>query len=1294
MEIRLNIKPVANNDNPNVNEDTQTLINILSNDTDLNSNINPSSVNLLTLPINGTFVFNSANGTLLYTPNSNYNGSDGFTYSVCDLGIPILCDTAVVTINVTPVNDAPIANGNTATTNEDQSVVINVPLNDTDVDGNLNTGSVTITDQPNNGTVLVNPSTGSITYTPALNYTGTDTLIYQICDLGTPILCDTAMVIITITPLNDAPIANGNTATTNEDQSVVINVPLNDTDVDGNLNTGSVTITDQPNHGTVVVNPSTGSITYTPALNYNGTDTLIYEICDLGTPILCDTAIVIITVTPVNDAPIANGNTATTNEDQSVVINVPLNDTDVDGNLNTGSVTITDQPNHGTVVVNPSTGSITYTPSLNYNGTDTLIYEICDLGTPILCDTAMVIITITPLNDAPIANGNTATTNEDESVVIDVPLNDTDVDGNLNTGSVTITDQPNHGTVVVNPSTGSITYTPALNYNGTDTLIYEICDLGTPILCDTAIVIITVTPVNDAPIANGNTATTNEDQSVVINVPLNDTDVDGNLNTGSVTITDQPNHGTVVVNPSTGSITYTPSLNYNGTDTLIYQICDLGTPILCDTAMVIITVTPVNDAPIANGNTATTNEDQSVVINVPLNDTDVDGNLNTGSVTITDQPNNGTVLVNPSTGSITYTPALNYNGTDTLIYQICDLGTPILCDTAMVIITVTPVNDAPIANFNGYTTSEDTTIVFNPLGNDSDVDGNIDAATLIIIQNPINGSAILGPQAGEITYIPNLNFIGTDTLIYQVCDDGNPLPSQCDTAIVVITVNGCLTYPTFDCDGDGVDNQTEIANNTNPNNPCSYLQASVSLPQGGAWNTADCDQDGVTNGTEVSDGTNPNNPCDYIENSITLVPGTLWNEADCDGDGVDNLTETTDGTDPNNPCSYFVTSVSLTQSGDWLTVDCDGDGVDNQTETTDGTNPNNPCSFNASNVTLPQGGAWTNADCDDDGVINGTEVADNTNPYDPCDYLATSVTLPRGPEWNNADCDGDGVINITEVTDGTDINDPCDFVTGSITLPQGGAWNTADCDGDGVTNITEIADGTDPTDPCSFIVGASITLPQSGDWLVADCDGDGVDNGTETIDGTDPNDPCSYNNASVTLTQGGDWNSADCDGDGVTNTTEVNDGTDYADPCDFILASQTVATSPAWNELDCDNDGMSNGQEVSEGINPLNPCDPNSAFPGCIQSIFPPQGFSPDGNGINDTYVIQNIEDYPNNTFRVYNRWGNAVFQASPYQNNWDGTSTEGVTIGGNVLPVGTYFYFLELGDGSDPLTGYIYINR
>ena len=500
------------------------------------------------------------------------------------------------------------------------------------------------------------------------------------------------------------------------------------------------------------------------------------------------------------EAPDAQDDTAETDEDTSVVIDVLANDSDPNGDpLEVTSATA----DNGTVTINPD-GTITYEPDENFNGTDTITYTIDDGngGT----DTATVTVTVNPVNDDPEAADDTAETDEDTPVVIDVLDNDSDVDGDpLEVTSATA----DNGTVTINPD-GTVTYEPDENFNGTDTITYEVSDGngGT----DTATVTVTVNPVNDDPEANDDTATVEEDGSTVIPVLDNDTDVDGDPLT--VTDADAPN-GTVTINPD-GTLTYEPDPDFTGEDTITYTVDDGngGT----DTATVTVTVTPVNDAPEAADDTAETDEDTPVVIDVLDNDSDPDGDpLDVTGGTA----DNGTVTVNPD-GTITYTPDENFNGTDTITYEVSDGngGT----DTATVTVTVNPVNDDPEANDDTATTPFNTAVIIPVLDNDTDVDG--DSLTVTDATSP-DGDVTINPD-GTLTFEPTPGFEGTATITYEV-SDGN---GGTDTAEVTVTVeeqpldgivqgtagDDLIDYDyTGDPHGDMVDHLDEILPGEGPN---------------------------------------------------------------------------------------------------------------------------------------------------------------------------------------------------------------------------------------------------------------------------------------------------------------------------------------------------------------------------------------------------------------------------------------------------------------------------------------------
>ena len=336
--------------------------------------------------------------------------------------------------------------------------MINVLGNDTDVEG-LNNSSVTVTVPSANGTTSINPTTGAITFTPAANFFGTTTFTYQVCDNGTPVLCDDAVVTLTVNAVNDAPIANNDNATTAEDTPVTLNITTNDTDIDGTIVANTVDL-DPATSGIQTTlttaqgawSVTNGNLTFTPVANYNGPASITYTVNDNGGA-TTNVATVNITVTPVNDAPVAVNNTATTAEDTPVSVNIVTNDTDIDGTINAASVDLdpTTAGQQTTLTTAQGTwsvtnGNLTFTPVANYNGPASITYTVND-NSGATSNVATVSITVTPVNDAPIANNDLATTNEDSPVVINVLGNDTDIEG-LNIGSVTITVQPANGTAV------------------------------------------------------------------------------------------------------------------------------------------------------------------------------------------------------------------------------------------------------------------------------------------------------------------------------------------------------------------------------------------------------------------------------------------------------------------------------------------------------------------------------------------------------------------------------------------------------------------------------------------------------------------------------------------------------------------------------------------------------------------------------------------------------------------------------------------------------------------------------
>ncbi len=300
-------------------------------------------------------------------------------------------------------------------------------------------------------------------------------------------------------------------------------------------------------------------------------------------------------------------------------------------------------------------------------------------------------------------------------------------------------------------------------------------------------IIVTVESCNSAPELADDEFTTNEDISISNNVLNNDNEPDGDMITVNTTPVVAPANGTLVLNPD-GSFTYTPNPDFNGLDSFEYEACDDANLILCETALVEIIVLPINDAPIIAQNLSDAiPEDTALSGSIMSNVTDVDGDILSANLLHT--PINGTFSLHPD-GTYDYMPNPDFNGTDSFDYEICDNGTPVLCATAEMVINISPVNDIPVAIVDTIYTFSNTAVQDNILLNDWDVDGDSLATSIIPGAAPSNGSITILPN-GNIDYMPDVDYIGTDYYEYEVCDDG--APSLCNTAGVTIVIDpGCV----------------------------------------------------------------------------------------------------------------------------------------------------------------------------------------------------------------------------------------------------------------------------------------------------------------------------------------------------------------------------------------------------------------------------------------------------------------------------------------------------------------------
>ncbi|WP_346321079.1 Ig-like domain-containing protein, partial [Chitinophaga sp. YIM B06452] len=756
--------------------------------------------------------------------------------------------------------------------------------------------------------------------------------------------------------------------------------------------------------------------------------------------------------------------------------------------------------------------------------------------------------------------------------------NDTDLEGNTLTASLVVA--PVNGTVVLNAD-GSFTYTPNANYNGTDSLIYQVCDNGSPSLCDTATLHIAITNVNERPVAVNDAYTVNEDTA--LNVPSpgllgNDTDPDGD--TLAIAVLAAPMNGTLTLNPDSSFI-YVPAPNFFGNDTAYYTITDPDG--LMDTAMVIFTVTGVNDAPTAADDALTTDQNSPATGNLLSNDSDIDGNILTASVV--SGPANGTITLNAN-GSFTYTPANGFSGADSITYRVCDSGTPSRCDTATARFTIAAGNIKPVAVNDTITVVSGATVTHEALVNDSDGNGN--TLTASIIRQPQHGTLVFTP-AGRATYTANAGYTGTDTVIYRICDNGAPV--LCDTGDIYITITAVPEEPAA-----GLAKAAD-APVLQPDG--TYRQTFVFTLR----NTGNADLKNVMTGDDL--GRVFPSPVAFTVESIT-ASGTLIANTAYNGISDTALLQNLSTLDAGRQDSITLT-LKVNANGSFgpftNTATLQAQSVRDNLPVTDISN-------NGRNAAAP-GSQPTSFSFAANPRIGLAKAVSETRLEIDGSYTFTYTFFLRNI----------GNTALTEIRLADNLQAvfpaPVSFrVAGNVTASGGLAPNPA-------------FNGT--TDQQLLVPGGSRLEPGREDTV-------------RLMLNVLPNKSFgTFNNVANVLAR-------------VAAT-----GNDISD----------VSTNG--NLADPDGNGIPDERAATPVV--LSPTQ-----------LRIPQGFSPNGDGVNDRFVIGNAGS-DKISLEVYNRWGNVVYKSTEYSNDWNGTCNLGIHMGQD-LPDGTYYYVVV-----NSTTGERYVN-
>ncbi|EIE7520311.1 tandem-95 repeat protein, partial [Vibrio parahaemolyticus] len=760
---------------------------------------------------NGTLVDNG-DGTWTFTPQIDDDTEVSFTFDIIDDEDLVVSGSA--NLDILPINDAPNAENDVIATEEDTVVTIDVLVNDSDVEGDaLSIQSASVPSEQGSVDIV----DGKLVFTPAENFNGEATITYIVTDGD---LTDEANVTVTVTPVNDSPVAVDDTVSTQEDTVVTIDVLPNDSDVDGDkLSIQSASVPKE--QGTVEV--VDGKLVFTPTENFNGDAEITYTVTDGQ---LTDEAKVTVTVNPVNDAP-----TIKVDAVESITEDAVSTDTVVA----TLEVADTDTPEDQLAVSleNNSNGYFVLVGNevkLTQAGVDavnndelnlkdlTISASVSDGVNPTASDSDSLIVN--RVNDAPTVENAIAdqVLSEDfDAYTIDLNEVFKDSDSSL---EFSVSGNSN---VLVSIENGIVTISPTADWNGSETLMFTATDPSGESVSQT--VNFTVAPVADIV---ADKATVVEDTSTIIKVLGNDT-FEGTDKVVSLDTNNGPANGTVSVNPD-GSVTYTPNDNYHGTDSFTYIVTSGG---VSESTTVNVDVTPVNDAPVAKDDIATTQEDTAVTIDALPNDTDADGDkLSIESASV--PKDQGTVEV--VDGKLVFTPAENFNGDAEITYAVTDGQ---LTDEAKVTVTVNPVNDAPIIKVDAVESitedavSTDTVVATLEV---ADTDTPEDQLT-VSLENNSNGYFVLVGNEVKLTQA-GVDAVNNDelnlkdlTISASVSDGVNPTASDSDSLIV----NRVNDAPTIKVDAvesiteDAVSTDTVVATLTVRDTDTPEDQLTVSL---------------------------------------------------------------------------------------------------------------------------------------------------------------------------------------------------------------------------------------------------------------------------------------------------------------------------------------------------------------------------------------------------------------------------------------------------------------------------------
>jgi gliding motility-associated-like protein len=1263
--------------------------NILTNDTDIDGSLS-AIIPQLTGPTNGVILITS-DGNFTYTPNNGFVGFDTVVVQVCSTSGPCINDTIIFNINI--VNTPPDVNNETFTTIEETPLNGNILTNDSDLEG-----PVTVVSPPSIiipfGTLNID-NAGNFSYFPITDFFGSFQVIIQVCDIGN--LCENDTLTITVTPVNDLPVVNNESFSTTINVGINDNLLNNDSDIEGPLTANTVPISG-PINGNIIISAN-GDFIYTPNFNFIGTDTIVVSVCDNDNFCMNDT--IFITIPSGNTFPVVENESFNTIQDQTFVGNILTNDFDLETGLIVNTTPVVDLAN-GLIFIFAN-GAFTYSPNAGFVGNDFAVFSVCDLDGACVNDT--VFFNVSPIANIPpdVFNDN-YTVVQDGNLTDNLLLNDSDPDGTINANTNPIVD-PTNGAIIVQ-SNGDFTYTPNVGFVGLDTVVVQVCDNSLACVNDT--LFFNVIPINNLPIVQNDTITIIEDNNAISNILQNDSDPDGPVSASTIIIVN-PAHGVASIDAS-GNYSYQPNSNYYGNDTIVFSVCDTDNNCINDTLFV--TILPVNDNIVVMNDFFSTNENTPFSGNIISNDADPDGTLLNLTTTPLVLPANGIVIVNAN-GTFDYLPNAGFIGIDTIVVEICDSGFPLpaTCANDTIFITVIDVNSPPVLVNENVVTDEDIAISGTVITVDNDPDGTALTVNTVPQFGPSNGVFTIN-QNGDYTYTPNINFNGIDTIVVQICDSGLPLPAACNFDTIIIVVNAVNDAPMVlndtastlsnqNASGNILLNDTDIENTSlsadslniiGPSNGIIILNSNgdfVYTPNTGFYGQdtifiAVCDSGLPLPAICVTDtliitinpiaaianaGPDQNICVDSLalNGNFSPVGNGIWTVISGTANFADSSVFNTTAYNLSIGQNILTWSIS---SNSGITTDTVIVNVSASLAQPNAGFDKTICSFSDSlNALQPSVGVgmWS--------VLPGSSgIIDDVNA---ANTLVTS--LGNGVNtfvWtvSNGICPSVSdtvVINVTPVPTLSAAGPDLQICGTSIQL-NANAPNT------GTGHWEKLNSATSIVDTLSAQTVVFNLTPGSNQFVWV------IENGVCPAN-VDTVEIFSFL-SSTTPVAGND--TTICQNQLLLNANVIDIG---------IGQWAVVSGTGTLSDFNLNNAQITN---LSKGENILIWTSVNGVCPILSDTIivqvqdcpdttvFIPEGFSPNGDGTNDLFVISGING-ANVSVQIFNRWGSKVYENNNYQNDWGGTNEDS-----KELLDATYYYIIKV-DGEDKArTGYITVWR